>query len=144
MKLKVVELLSVLVFATLLLPAPSFAQAKTDSSRARLKMRLDSTHFSIDSLIIRLALTPEQETKVRELRKAHQEQTAKDHELYRGVAMAQLRASKERFDKFDKEMLAVLDANQKKKYEAFKKERLGRKEMQKKKSPKKETTNSTP
>jgi len=156
MKSKAVRFLSVFVLAGLLLPAPSFAQAKTDSSRralkaksdssrALLKTRMDSTHFSIDSLKIRLALTPEQEMKIREIIKVNREQAKQDRELYKGVATAQLRAAKERFDKSDGEILALLDANQKKKYEALKKERLGRiKETQKTKAPKKETTSSTP
>jgi len=157
MKSKVVSFLCVSVLAALLFSAQSFAQtkadssrkalrAKSDSSRALLRMKMDSTYFSIiDSLKIRLALTPEQETKVREILKTHREQAAKDRELYQGVAMAQLRASKERFDKSDKEILAVLDANQKKKFEALKKARWGRrKETQKTPIPPKKTSGSTP
>lgn len=156
MSLKAVGLINVAVIAALLLPAPSFAQAKTDSSRTILKTRSDSSrarfiermnsrHFSADSLKRRLSLSPEQETKVRELVQAYQEQTMADRELYKGVAMAQLRASKERFDKFDKEMLAVLDANQKKKYEAFKRELGNRnKETPRKKTSPKTNTENTP
>ncbi len=117
-------------------------RARFDSSRALLKTRMDSTRFLIDSLIVRLTLTPEQETKIREILKINREQTAMDRELYQGFPQAGARANKERFDKTDKEIFALLDAEQRKKYELLKKDFFTRKEAQKKKAKAKPT--STP
>jgi len=157
MKLNISRLWPVLILITVfLLPAYALAQtepdssrkalrgqAKSDSSRAFLKM--NSTRFAIDSLKIRLALTPEQETKIGEILKIYREQAVADRELYKGFPQAQIRATKERFDKADKEIFALLDEKQKKKYEVLKKERFTRmKETQKQKATPKAKPANTP
>jgi len=141
------------ISTSMLSPAYTLAQVQPDSSH-KTRTQLDSrrvlrksqrdsaaSHWA-DSLKTRAALNPEQEIKVREILKAHHEQTAADQELYRGFPQTLLRAAKERFDKTDKEILALLDANQKKKYALLKKDRLGQREARR--SKKKQTGKAQP
>lgn len=96
-------------------PAPCFSQALSDSSHIFMRA---------DTLRIKLGLTDEQTAKVRDILKANHEQTLMDRELYKGTRMAMMRASKERNEKMKKDIMALLTNEQKKKYEALKKERM--------------------
>ena len=145
MKSKIVRCGCVFILAAFFFSAPSFAQANADSSEALHKARTKEKFLSIDTLKVKLALTAEQETRIREIFATNREEARQERELYKGVASAQARLVKERFDKFDKDILAVLDANQKKKYEALKRELGNRnKETPRKKTSPKTNTENTP
>lgn len=144
------------LMAVILLPAFALAQTESDSSRKATKvrtkadsirraLRMNSMLFSIDSLVVRLALTPEQEPKINAILKTDIEQADADRELYKGFPQALNRATKERFDKTDKEILTLLNADQKKKYELLKKEHFARmQERQKQRTTEKAKPASTP
>lgn len=128
---KIFHLVSGFILSTLFFAAHSFAQANADSSEALLKIKKrESSFFSVDTLKIKLALTAEQETKVREIIDANREKMKQDRELFKDIASAQARLIKEHFDKTDKEIFAILNAEQKKKYDQFKKEFFTQKDSQ--------------
>ncbi|CUS77896.1 LTXXQ motif family protein [Candidatus Kryptonium thompsonii] len=73
-----------------------------------------------------LNLTPEQVTKIQKILDSAQKQAEIDREKYQGNREAMMKAMRERWEKIDKEIEAVLTKEQKKKYEAIKKERQER------------------
>lgn len=140
MKAKVLGWLGVFGMVTLLtVPAPSFSQALSDSSHVLMRA---------DTLQLKLGLTDEQTAKIRDIIKANYEQTLKDRELYKGARMAMMRASKERNEKMKKDIFTLLTNEQKKKYEALKKERMAtnprRTSAQREKATTPDTTTAKP
>ncbi|CUS97231.1 Spy/CpxP family protein refolding chaperone [Candidatus Chrysopegis kryptomonas] len=73
-----------------------------------------------------LNLTPEQVTKIQKILDSAQKQAEIDREKYQGDREAMMKATRERWEKIDKEIEAVLTKEQKKKYEQIKKERQER------------------
>ena len=71
-------------------------------------------------------MTPEQVTKIQKILDSAQKQAEIDREKYQGNREAMMKAMRERWEKIDKEIEAVLTKEQKKKYEAIKKERQER------------------
>lgn len=73
-----------------------------------------------------LNLTPEQVTKIQKILDSAQKQAEIDREKYQGDREAMMKATRERWEKIDKEIEAVLTKEQKKKYGQIKKERQER------------------
>lgn len=73
-----------------------------------------------------LNLTPEQVVKIQKILDSAQKQAEIDREKYQGNREAMMKATRERWEKIDKEIEAVLTKEQKKKYEQIKKERQER------------------
>jgi hypothetical protein len=122
------------------LPAPSFAQAKPDTSHVRVHRVL------IDSMKASLSLTDEQTAKLQAIFKSAHEQALKDREFYKGYRQAMMKAAKERTEKTEKEIMALLTDEQKKKYEKFRKERAAQNQenQKKKKKSRKQEQQTTP
>lgn len=141
MKPKIFHVVIVFMLSTLFFSMHAFAQAHADSSEALLKTKKrENSFFSIDTLKIKLALTAEQETKVREIIDGNREKMKQERELYKDIASAQARLIKQHFDKTDKEIFAVLSAEQKKKYDQFKKEFFAQKDSQRQRTRTKPAT----
>ncbi|MFN3134225.1 MAG: Spy/CpxP family protein refolding chaperone [Candidatus Kryptonium sp.] len=70
-----------------------------------------------------LNLTTEQVAKIQKILDSAQKQAEIDREKYQGNREAMMKAMRERWEKIDKEIEAVLTKEQKKKYEVIKKER---------------------
>lgn len=73
-----------------------------------------------------LNLTPEQTEKIQKILESAQKQAELDRQKYQGDREAMLKAMRERWEKTDKEIEAVLTKEQKAKYEKIKKERQER------------------
>jgi Spy/CpxP family protein refolding chaperone len=73
-----------------------------------------------------LKLTPEQTAKIQKILDDAQKQAEIDRQKYQGDREAMMKAMRERWEKIDKEIEAVLTKEQKKKYEQIKKERQER------------------
>ncbi|MEN3038806.1 MAG: hypothetical protein ABDI07_06600 [Candidatus Kryptonium sp.] len=73
-----------------------------------------------------LNLSQEQVVKIQKILETAQKQAEADRERYQGNRDAMMKAMRERWEKIDKEIEAVLTKDQKKKYEQIKKERQER------------------
>ena len=80
----------------------------------------------LERLKTELKLTPEQTAKIQKILDDAQKQAEIDRQKYQGDREAMMKAMRERWEKIDKEIEAVLTKEQKKKYEQIKKERQER------------------
>jgi Spy/CpxP family protein refolding chaperone len=80
----------------------------------------------LERLKAELNLTPEQTAKIQKILNSAQKQAELDRQKYQGDREAMLKAMRERWEKIDKEIEAVLTKEQKAKYEKIKKERQER------------------
>ena len=80
----------------------------------------------LERLKSELKLTPEQTAKIQKILDDAQKQAEIDRQKYQGDREAMMKAMRNRWEKIDKEIEAVLTKDQKKKYEQIKKERQGR------------------
>jgi Spy/CpxP family protein refolding chaperone len=80
----------------------------------------------LERLKTELKLTPEQTAKIQKILDDAQRQAEIDRQKYQGDREAMMKAMRERWEKIDKEIEAVLTKEQKKKYEQIKKERQER------------------
>jgi Spy/CpxP family protein refolding chaperone len=80
----------------------------------------------LERLKTELKLTPEQTAKIQKILDDAQKQAEIDRQKHQGDREAMMKAMRERWEKIDKEIEAVLTKEQKKKYEQIKKERQER------------------
>ncbi len=80
----------------------------------------------LERLKTELNLTPEQTAKIQNILSSAQKQAELDRQKYQGDREAMFKAMRERWEKIDKEIEAVLTKEQKAKYEKIKKERQER------------------
>lgn len=80
----------------------------------------------LERLKTELKLTPEQVVKIQKILDEAQKQAEVDRQKYQGDREAMMKAMRERWNKIDKEIEAVLTKEQKEKYEKIKKERQER------------------
>ncbi len=112
---KLLTLAFAIVFISFIL---NFAFAQQDRGRG--------FGMYLERLKQELNLTPEQVTKIQKILDSAQKQAEADREKYQGDREAMMKAMRERWEKIDKEIEAVLTKEQKKKYEQIKKERQER------------------
>lgn len=80
----------------------------------------------LERLKAELNLTLEQTAKIQKILDSAQKQAELDRQKYQGDREAMLKAMRERWEKVDKEIEAILTKEQKTKYEKIKKERQER------------------
>lgn len=98
-------------------PANAVAQTKSDSTTVTVM---------VDSLAKQLTLNSDQKTKIFNILLASHMQTQKDRAKNQGDRRAMFQARRENMEKTDKEIRALLNAEQQKKYDKLLEERRAR------------------